>query len=211
MPSKDESKFPIILAFFVALCYIGIVHRVRQQNKKSIAAKRKEKLEKSRRHENRKILTPPNSPIEGKKILSSLEVDVALDPSPLAFAPWSLEYLSKNQSSLDSNSEIRSTSVKITIDNKQDNRIPQTIEGAESESSLAEKEKIPSIPTLSISFEESSEKNQDKNETVQVEVHRQDVNHLEMEMNNEFRTTHSTTEDSSENKHYLKLPSVLFG
>ena len=106
--------------FFQAMCYIGIVYRVRQQNKKLRVARQKEKLDKIRSQNKRKLLTPPNSPIPCKKILSSLEVDVTLDPSSLAVAPWSLKYLSKNRSINDipSSSSGKTTSLKITIDKK---------------------------------------------------------------------------------------------
>ena len=138
--------------------------------------------------------------------MSSLEVD----PSPLAFAPWSLKYFSKNLSSLDkSSAESRSTSLKITIDNKNEKRSSQKIDGVNLESNIVEKENWPPTPTLSILVEESSEKGLEQNDIVQVEVHRQDIGHLEMEMDNDFGA--HNTEDPSENKHYLKLPSVLFG
>ena len=203
------------------MCYIGIVYRVRQQNKKSIAANQKEKLKRIR---NLKVPTPPNSPIESRKILSSLEVDMAIDPSPLAFAPWSLKYLAKKHTKNDNNpDENRTTSLKISIRDNERKQIQfsQNIQSTNSEctkspvaTEATNLEDLSSIPTLSIVVEESSksEKGKEQNEIVQVEVHRQDVTHSDIG-NDEHKTWHTLNNpgDLSENKDYLKLPSVLFG
>ena len=203
------------------MCYIGIVYRVRQQSKKSIAANQKEKQKRIR---NRKVPTPPNSPIESRKVLSSLEVDMAIDPSPLAFAPWSLKYSAKKHTNDDNTpAENRTTSLNIKIrDNERKQiRFSQNIQTTNSECTkspeLAEAtdlEKPPSIPTLSIVVEESCKtaKGKEQNEIVQVEVHRQHASHLEI-VNDEEKTwpTNNNPGDLSDNKDYLKLPSVLFG
>ena len=203
------------------MCYIGIVHRVRKQSKKSIAANQKEKLKRIR---NRKVPTPPNSPIESRKVLSSLEVDMAIDPSPLAFAPWSLKYSAKKHKTDDNTpAENRRTSLNIKIRDNERKQIQfsQNIQDTNSECTKSPEsaeatnlKKTPSLPTVSIVVEETSmtEKGKEQNEIVQVEVHRQDVSHLDI-LNDEHKTWHpmNNSGDNSDNKDYLKLPSVLFG
>ena len=205
---------------FKAVCYIGIVYRVRQQNKKSMAANRNENLKKSHRHQNPKIPTPHNSPIESRKILSSLEVDVALDPSPLACAPWSLKYSSKKQSSSVTHknkyTKKRRAGLKITIDEHRTNerKCPLNIVARKLESEEKVPEELPSIPTLSILVEESMKPEQglENNDIVQVEVHRHDGDEQENEIDND-KTWHTVdnSNEFSQNKNYLKIPKIWFG
>lgn len=219
--TQRKLRYNSIYICFKAICYIGIVYRVRQQNKKSISANRNENLKKSHRHQNPKIPTPPNSPMpQSRKILSSLEVDPTLDPSPLAFAPWSLKYLSKeNVSSINLNNKCTKktrTRLKITIDEhrKNENKCPQNIHPTRSESNVKVTAQLPSIPTLSILVEESMKlkKGLEHNNIVQVDVHRHDTNEQEHETdNNKARNFSADSADFSENENYLKIPTILFG
>ena len=201
--------------FLQAICYMGIVYRVRQQNKKLRVAKQKEKLDKIRSQNKRKLLTPPNSPIPCKKILSSLEVDVTLDPSSLAVAPWSLKYLSKNRSinEIPLSSSGKTTSLKITIDKKP--QIEPNLEKLDNIENLGgngmESEKTSSVPTLSILVEESTKPDAitTQDDIVQVEVHKEEERNfdLDTDCDKSWNAT-DNSEDLSEGKDYLKLPSV---
>ena len=197
------------------MCYIGIVYRVRQQNKKLRVAKQKEKLDKIRSQNKRNLITPPNSPIPCKKILSSLEVDVTLDPSSLAVAPWSLKYLSKNRSINDIplSSSGKTTSLKITIDKKP--QIEQNLEKLNNIENLGgngmESEKTSSIPTLSILVEESTKPDDitTQDDIVHVEVHKEEERNFDLDTEaDKSWNAMDNSEDLSEGKDYLKLPSV---
>ena len=152
--------------------------------------------------------------------MSSLEVDVTLDPSPLAFAPWSLKYLSKEKSSAyivkNKHTKKKRTSLQITIDeSKNERKCSQNNTSAVSESDVKlTNSPLPSIPTLSIHVAETidPEKESENNHIVQVEVHR----HNDEEDGNEADNVKGWNEvdssnDFSYNKNYLQIPSMLFG
>ena len=180
-------------------------------------------------HQNRKIPTPPNSPFEGRKVVSTLEVDVALDPSPLAFAPWSLKYQAQNNSHDNDNaSNNKCTSVKIRIDehllspekstqNVQIESSSDCTKSFEEPTEPMNYEKLPPIPTLSIVVEECCviPENGIENEgAVQVEVHRHEGNNVIIEHQNDDKPEQrllNSEDPLMNNKDYLKIPSAYYG
>ena len=142
-------------------------------------------------------------------------MDVTLDPSSLAVAPWSLKYLSKNRSINDIplSSSGKTTSLKITFDKKP--QIEPNLEKLNNIENLVgngiETEKTSSIPTLSILVEESTKPDDitAKDDIIQVEVHKEEERHFDLDTDGDKNWTGmDNSEDLSEGKDYLKLPSV---
>ena len=226
--STFMNKTSIFFFSFSAICYICIVYKVKQQNKNS-SANQNRKLKKSRKHQNRKIPTPPNSPLEGRKIVSTLEVDVALDPSPLAFAPWSLKYqANKELTCNEKSSKNHCTSLDIQINNHyqpetnmtqnvQIESISDCTKSLEEQTETSNDEKLPSIPTLSIVVEECYITPENEIETkneVQAEVHRQENGNIDTEQQDHINDEHIQMNPQNVlvvNKDYLKIPSIFYG
>ena len=169
-------------------------------------ANQNRKLKNSRKHQNRKIPTPPNSPREPRKVVSTLEVDVALDHS-----------LNNKRTSLEIRiNEHYPTNEKLT-QNVQIESSSDCAKSFEDQTDTITSEKLPPIPTLSIVVEECRmipENVEEEEDAIQAEIHNPDNsnNILELQDENEPEQSLLIEEScSAHKKDYLKIPSIFYG
>ena len=168
-------------------------------------ANQNRKLKNSRKHQNRKIPTPPNSPREPRKVVSTLEVDVALDHSP-----------NNKRTSLEIRiNENYPSNEKIT-QNVQIESISDCAKSFEDQTDTITGEKLPPIPTLSIVVEECRmipENVEGEEDAIQAEVHNLDNgnNLIEQDENEPEQSLFIGENCSAHKKDYLKIPSIFYG